>query len=89
MLSAEFHYSRDYIDWGMELAEIGACIRYHNDNPPAGKVILELVNAFLGDEDNSNNNRHRSSGSSKSEMVQSNSLEALVSCWTAAGGSMQ
>jgi len=44
MLAAEFNYKDDYIDWHMDMDDLFSHMRYRDDHPHAGALLL----AFLG-----------------------------------------
>lgn len=48
MLAAEFHYNKQYCDRYMDLDDFIAHIRYHNTNPPAGAVLINVIKSFFG-----------------------------------------
>jgi len=99
MLSAELNISSEKFDWGMEIAQIGSAIRYHNDNPPAGRVIIELCNSLFGDEDKTPTTQNKEARGYRKEKVidvnkkiengeYNNSMEDFMSLFGAAGGSV-
>lgn len=97
MLSAELHISSEKFNWDMEIAQIGSAIRYHNENPPAGKVIVEVLNSLFGDEDKNGTAQNKEARGHRQEKVidvnkkiengeYNNSMEDFMSLFGAAGG---
>ena len=46
MLSAEFHYTEEFIDEYMDMPKYLAHLRYRNDNPPVGGLLKAIVDSF-------------------------------------------
>jgi hypothetical protein len=99
MLSAELNISSEKFDWDMEIAQIGSAIRYHNENPPAGKVIVEVLKGLFGDEDTTDKvNNKEVKGHRKEKVIDidqkiangayNNSAEDFMSLFGMAGGSV-
>lgn len=49
MFAREFGYTEEYIDWNLDMDRIFAHIEYIHENPPAGTILKKIVEAFAGE----------------------------------------
>jgi hypothetical protein len=82
MLSREYGYTEEYIDWQLDTDRIFIHIEYLKDNPPAGAVLKQFIEAYFGAKKNTDNQP-------QPEPEVSNSLEDFIADFTGCGGSIK
>jgi len=85
-MSAVFGYSKEYVQWDMTLLDVYCHIDYIVENPPAGRILKAIVEAFgSGDK---KDNRPASKPQQEPGKL-SRSLEGFIADFTGAGGSIK
>lgn len=84
MLSREFGYAEEYIDWQLDTDRLFTHFEYLRDNPPAGTVLKQFIEAYFGTKEKTDNNPSR-----QNESEVSNSLEDFITDFTGCGGGIK